>query len=100
PPDRSRRRACRSATSKEASMTRASHKATETKKPKSKSDAILELLRRKNGATVKDMMKATGWMVHSVRGFLSGTVRKKRGFDLRTERSANGVLRYYLNAAQ
>ena len=45
----------------------------------SKKDAVLELLRRPNGATLSELMEATGWQAHSVRGFLSGTLRKKMG---------------------
>jgi len=47
----------------------------------SKKDAVLELLRRPDGATLAELMEATGWQAHSVRGFLSGTLRKKMGLD-------------------
>jgi hypothetical protein len=40
-----------------------------------KAAKVLSLLRRPDGASLKELMKATGWLLaHSVRGFLSGTV--------------------------
>jgi hypothetical protein len=34
---------------------------------------VLELVKRSSGATLKHLVKATGWQPHCVRGFLSGT---------------------------
>lgn len=39
----------------------------------SKTGKVLELLKRSSGASLKELMKATGWQPHSVRGLLSGT---------------------------
>jgi hypothetical protein len=44
-----------------------------------KHDRILTLLSRRDGATIPEMMEASGWQQHSVRGFLAGTVKKKLG---------------------
>src|SRR6516162_6957465 len=43
----------------------------------SKAAKVLSLLRRPDGASLKELMKATGWLAHSVRGYLSGTVSKR-----------------------
>lgn len=68
------------------------------KKPKTKSNLIIARLRRKNGASIDDLVDATGWQAHSVRGFLSGTIKKKLGLDLASEKQADGTLRYYLKS--
>lgn len=59
-----------------------------------KHDRVLELLSHRNGTTIPEMMEATGWQQHSVRGFLAGTVKTKLGFAL-TSSKAEGELRRY-----
>ena len=59
-----------------------------------KHDRILTLLSRREGATIPEMMQATDWQQHSVRGFLAGTVKKKLGFNL-TSSKTEGELRRY-----
>jgi hypothetical protein len=44
-----------------------------------KLDLLIGLLKRKTGATIAEAVKATGWQPHSVRGAMSGTLKKKRG---------------------
>ena len=60
----------------------------------SKSDRVLILLKRLGGATLNDLVIATNWQSHSVRGFLSGTVRKRMGLTLVSELSEQGLRRY------
>ena len=62
----------------------------------SKKAAILELLRQPNGATLKDLMAATGWQAHSVRGFISGAIVKKMGLKVESQKRADGERAYSL----
>ena len=55
---------------------------------------LLQLLSRPDGANIEDMMQATGWQQHSVRGFLAGTVKKKMGLALTSSKSEGDVRRY------
>jgi hypothetical protein len=63
-------------------------------RPGSKTAKILDLLNRPGGATAKELMKATGWQPHSVRGFLSGTVGKKMGLAVTSTKGEDGERTY------
>jgi len=60
----------------------------------SKTNTVLELLKRAGGVTAKELMKVTGWQPHSVRGFLSGTVSKKMGLIVTSSKSEDGERSY------
>ena len=64
-----------------------------------KSEKIAALLRRAKGASINELMKATGWQHHSVRGFLSGTLVKQKAFKLASEKT-NSERRYRVIAAE
>ena len=54
-------------------------------RPGTKSATLLGLLKSKRGATLAEMMIATGWQAHSVRGFLAGSLRKRHGLTAKSE---------------
>jgi len=62
----------------------------------SKKATVLGLLQRKNGATLGEIMKATGWQAHSVRGFISGTLGKKMGLTVESTKREDGERVYNL----
>ena len=62
----------------------------------SKTARVLDLLQRPTGATLKELMKTTGWQAHSVRGFLSGTVGKKMRLTVVSLKEEDGERRYSL----
>ncbi len=45
----------------------------------SKQAILIELMTRPEGATLAQMVQATGWQAHTVRGCLAGTLKKKLG---------------------
>jgi hypothetical protein len=64
----------------------------------SKKAEVLELLRRPKGATLAEIMKATGWQAHTVRGFVSGTLIKKLGLKVESFRSEDKERTYRVGA--
>lgn len=59
----------------------------------SKIDRVIEMMRSKAGASIEQLSKATGWQSHSVRGAISGAIKKKLGLNVTSER-VNGT-RFY-----
>jgi hypothetical protein len=64
---------------------------------KTKQQTCLDLLSRREGATIEELQAATGWQQHSVRGFLAGAVRKKLGLTLLSEKPDAGARRYRIS---
>ena len=64
----------------------------------SKTATILEMLKRPEGATAKELLKATGWQPHSLRGFISGTLGKKMGLTVISTKGEDGERSYSVKA--
>lgn len=62
-----------------------------------KLDTIEKLLKRKQGASIAEMVKATGWQQHSVRGAMAGSL-KKRGLAI-TSQKVDGTRSYRIGDA-
>ena len=74
---------------------KASKKAAKPAKPRaeSKGAKILEMIGRAKGATLAEIMKATGWQAHSVRGFIS-TASKKHRIKIESSKNEAGDRTY------
>lgn len=51
---------------------------------------VVNLLLQPEGATLEAMQAATGWQAHSVRGAISGSIKKKLGFTVSSEKTEAG----------
>lgn len=58
--------------------------------PTGKLGKVVEMMRRPEGATVQQMSEATGWQAHSVRGALAGSLKKKHGLTIVSEKGEAG----------
>lgn len=55
---------------------------------------VIEMLRRPEGATIGEIVDATSWVSHSVRGFMAGALKKKLGLAIGSEKDAGKERRY------
>ena len=60
----------------------------------SKAEKVLELMKRKEGATLAEIAKATDWQNHTIRGFVSGHAIKKLGLKVESTKSEAGERTY------
>ena len=71
---------------------KAAHKSG-AKKLSTKIETLITMLRSPDGASIAALAKATKWQPHSVRGVISGTIKKKRGLKV-TAQGSGGTLVY------
>ena len=67
-----------------------------TARAQTKQNLVIQMLRRRSGVTIDDIITKTDWQPHSVRGFLSGVVRKKLQLPLTSDVGKDGVRRYHI----
>lgn len=60
-------------------------------KRETKNDKVIALLKRKSGATLEDIITATGWLPHTARAAMTGL--KKKGFEIERNK-VDGASRY------
>ncbi len=73
------------ATTPTANAGTAPHASSTAVRPGTKQAMLIEMLRRNGGASIGEIVEATGWQPHSVRGAISGAVKKKLGLTVTSE---------------
>jgi hypothetical protein len=58
--------------------------------PKTKLSQLESMLRRKEGATIAQITTALDWQPHSVRGAISGSLKKKQGLTVTNQTTEDG----------
>ena len=64
----------------------------------SKQALVIGLLQRTEGATIAQIMEATGWQQHTVRGTLAGTLKKRLGLTITSAKEAGGQRVYRIES--
>ena len=64
--------------------------ASQTLRRTSKLSNLIGMLRDKRGASIDQLMAATGWQKHSVRGAISGAIKKRLGINIVSEQTSAG----------
>lgn len=62
----------------------------------SKMAQVIEMMRRKNGATIEEIMESMSWQRHTVRGFVAGAM-KKAGYQVESFKPEGGSRTYRLS---
>ncbi len=83
---------------KEKPASRKAAKTASVPREFSKKAIVLDLLRRKEGATLAEIAKATDWQNHSIRGFISGNLTKKMGLKVESTKNDAGERVYRIIA--
>jgi hypothetical protein len=69
-----------------------------TPRANTKQATLIAMLRRPDGADLDEIAEATGWRKHSIRGAISGALKKKLGLEVTSTKDAQGRRVYRLPA--
>jgi hypothetical protein len=58
--------------------------------PVTKQKRLIALLQQPNGATIGELTAATGWQKHSVRGTMTGVLKKRLGYEISSRIETRG----------
>ena len=72
---------------------------TRSKKTNTKQDQLLSLLRRPQGTTIEHAAKTLAWQPHSVRGMISGVLKKRLGLTVTSDKGDGGRI-YRVDSAE
>jgi Protein of unknown function (DUF3489) len=88
----------RKTASTEAPATSAKPRKQTASKPKTKLAQLEAMLRRPDGVTIEQISKSLDWQAHSVRGAMSGALKKKQGLSITSEKTDTGRRLYRIAA--
>ena len=71
-------------------------KPTKASKSTSKQQQLIALLERPEGASIAQLMEATGWQQHTVRGAMSGTLKKRLGLQIESVKTEGADRTYHI----
>ena len=84
--------------STEAATTGTKKRKQAASRPKTKLAQLEAMLRRPDGATVEQISKSLDWQKHSVRGAMSGALKKKQGLTITSDKTDDGRRVYRIAA--
>ncbi len=73
-------------------------RAPRRKREGTKQATLIDMLRRKQGATIAQIAEVTGWQRHTIRGAIAGALKKKLGLTVISEKPEDGDRVYHIPA--
>jgi hypothetical protein len=86
-------KATKSATTAKATAARDDGEQPKAGSGETRSERLITMMRSRQGATGQELASAVGWQVHSVRGFISGTLKKRDDLEVSAAK-IDGLTRY------